>query len=152
MNVLDCILLQCDQKFCFPAFNKRVACKISSRCIDIRDQQGKLTVLECIFESSARQAHGAALKMAGSLRGDLLVSFSDQRRFLCPLFNLIPSDEWGGCEIHTTKPLFRLAHLDFLWRIWPKTHTPNLHFSSLILTFRDTFDPKNALQNLHFAS
>ena len=71
MNVLDCILLQCDQKFYFPAFNKSVACKISSRSIDIRDQQGKLTVLECIFESSARQAHGAALKMAGSLRGDL---------------------------------------------------------------------------------
>ena len=71
MNVLDCILLQCDQKFYFPANNKSVACKISSRSIDIRDQQGKLTVLECIFESSARQAHGAALKMAGSLRGDL---------------------------------------------------------------------------------
>ena len=71
MNVLDCILLQCDQKFYFPALNKSVACKISSRSIDIRDQQGKLTVLECIFESSARQAHGAALKMAGSLRGDL---------------------------------------------------------------------------------
>ena len=71
MIVLDCILLKRDQKFYFPAFNKSVARKISAQSIDIQDQQGKLTVLDGIFESSARQAHGAALKKALSLRGDL---------------------------------------------------------------------------------
>ena len=52
-------------------FRKCISFRISSRPIDIRDQQGKLTVLEYISESSARQAHGDALKTAGSLRGDL---------------------------------------------------------------------------------
>ena len=85
-------MLQCDQKFYFPAFNKSVACKISSRSIDIRDQQGKLTVLECIFESSARQAHGAALKMAGSLRGDLSL-FRTSAVFSVHFSNLISGEK-----------------------------------------------------------